>query len=35
MSTCYTNTTYTPATEWWFWYQPATSPVNINISIGV
>ena len=24
------NTTYTLATEWWFWYQPVTSPFNTN-----
>jgi len=23
-----TNTSYALATEWWFWYQPATSPFN-------
>jgi len=28
LATCITNTTYALATEWWFWYQPATSPFN-------
>jgi len=37
--TCITDTTYALATEWWFWYQPATSPFRRrwtrNIRIGV
>ena len=28
LATCITNTTYALATEWWFWYQPATSSFN-------
>ena len=28
LAICITDTTYTLATEWWFWYQPATSPFN-------
>ena len=28
LATCITDTTYALATEWWFWYQPVTSPFN-------
>jgi len=28
LATCITDTTYALATEWWFLYQPATSPFN-------
>ena len=30
LAICVMNTTYALATEWWFWYQPATLPFNTN-----